>query len=137
MMQIKRGESRMKAMFCIVALLCVLIVSAQEKTEKKSSPRVLSSPVSFYKAEAFMEMSEGDRGLYTMGLMDGFFASAFLGANEKKVASLNACTQDMTAKQLSAIITKYVKDHPELWHLPLSVEAINALVGACPGGLKS
>jgi len=41
----------------------------------------------------------------------------------------------MDSKQVLAIITKYVKDHPEVWHLPLSIEAFNALNAACPGGL--
>ncbi len=82
-------------------------------------------------------MSEADRMLYTSGLMDGFFASALFGASGETVASLSSCTRDMDSKQVSAIITKYVKDHPESWHLPLSVEAYNALNAACPGMLKT
>jgi hypothetical protein len=42
----------------------------------------------------------------------------------------------MDSKQLTAIVTKYVKDHPESWHLPLSVEGYFALNAACPGVLK-
>jgi hypothetical protein len=42
----------------------------------------------------------------------------------------------MDTKQVSAIITKYVKEHPEGWHLPLSAEAHSALNNACPGGLR-
>jgi hypothetical protein len=68
--------------------------------------------------------------------MDGFYASVFFGATDETVANLNSCTKDMDSKQISAIITKYVKDHPESWHLPLSVEAYNALNTACPGGLQ-
>src|SRR5207245_586754 len=98
----------------------------------KKSGRVINSPSYFYKAEGFIEMSEADRMLYTSGLMDGFFASALLGASDEAVASLSSCTRDMDIKQISAIITKYLKEHPESWHLPLSVEAHNALNEACP-----
>src|SRR5580704_1658305 len=80
-----------------------------------------------------VEMTDAARVFYTAGLMDGFYASALFGATDKTVANLHLCTKDMDSKQVSAIITKYVKDHPESWHLPLSVEGHNALNAACPG----
>ncbi len=126
----------MKAAPCLLALLCVFAFAVQGQKAKKSQPRVLNEPPHYYKAEAFIEMDEGNRMLYISGLMDGFFASAMFGASEKTVTNLQSCTEDMDSKQVSAIITKYVKDHPETWHLPLSIEAYNALNGACPGGLK-
>jgi len=124
----------MKAAFCILAVLCVFAVAAQEQKGKKGTQRVL--PSYYVKAEGFIEMSEADRILYTGGLMDGFFASALFGATKATVANLSSCTKDMDRKQISAIITKYVKDHPESWHLPLSVEAFNALNAACPGRMR-
>jgi hypothetical protein len=126
----------MKAAICVFAVLCVLAVVAQEQKEKQSTPRIIYFPPYFLKAEGFVEMSEADRMLYTNGLMDGFFASAFFGASDKTVSNLTSCTKDMDSKQISAIITKYLNDHPESWHLPLSVDAFNALSAACPGGLR-
>jgi hypothetical protein len=126
----------MKAAFCVLAVLCVFAVAAQEQQEKKSAPQIINSPSYFLKAEGFIEMREVDRMSYINGLMDGFFASALFGATDKTVANLSSCTKDMDSKQISAIITKYVNDHPESWHLPLSVDAFNALSAACPGGLK-
>jgi len=121
----------MKAAFRVVIVLCVLAVAAQEQKGKKGTPRVFNEPYYNYKAESYVEMSEADRMLYTSGLMDGFFASALFGASDKAVANFSSCTRDMDTKQVSAIITKYVKDHPESWHLALSVEAYNALSAAC------
>jgi hypothetical protein len=121
---------------CALAVLCVLAVAAQEQKGKKDFARVLYAPPSFYKGESFIEMSEADRMLYTSGLMDGFFASTLFGATDETVATLTSCTKDMDSKQLSAIITKHVKDHPESWHVPLSIEAYNALSSACHGELK-
>jgi hypothetical protein len=103
---------------------------------QKQKPRILYAPPAFYKTETFVEMNDADRQVYTAGLIDGFFASAFFGASDETVANLNSCIKDMDTKQLSAIITKYAKDHPENWHLPLSVLAHSALDKACPGGLR-
>lgn len=105
-------------------------VGAQEPSAKKT-PRVIDGPAHFYKTEAYVEMNNADRELYTSGLMDGFFASGMFGAGDEIVATLRSCTKDMDSRQLTAIITKYVKDHPETWHYPLSIEAFNALAGVC------
>jgi hypothetical protein len=123
----------MKSVACVLSALCLFGIATHGQRQK---PRVLFAPPHYYKAEAFIELSEFNRELYTTGLMDGFYASAFFGASDATVANLSSCTKDMDSKQISAIITKYVKDHPESWHLPLSVEAYNALNTACPGGLR-
>jgi hypothetical protein len=106
------------------------------RAAQKQKPRILYTPPAFYKAEAFVEMKEADRQVYTAGLIDGFFASAFFGASDETVANLTSCIKDIDTKQLSAIITKYAKEHPENWHLPLSVVAHDALDKACPSGLR-
>jgi hypothetical protein len=123
----------MKVALCVLVALGLFAVFANGQKEK---PRVIFTPPHFYKAETFPEMSEAERQLYVTGLMDGFYASTLFGASDETVANLNSCTTDMDSKQISAIILKYVKDHPEIWHLPLSVEAFNALNATCPGTLR-
>jgi hypothetical protein len=124
----------MRVAASILAILCVCAAPAQE--QKKATTRPFLTPPHFYKAEDFIDLSEADRMLYTTGLIDGFSASAMFGATNGTISNLTACTKDMDAKQISAIITKYVKDHPEAWHYPISIEAYNALTAACPGQLK-
>ena len=124
----------MKLVLCILGAIGLFAVVTQGQKQK---PRVLFEPTHYYKTEAFIELSDSSREMYTIGLMDGFYASALFGASDETVANLNSCTKDMDSKQISAIIAKYVKDHPENWHLPLSVEAYNALNKACPGGLRT
>jgi hypothetical protein len=126
----------MKPAFCVLALLCLFSVTVQGQKEKEK-PRQMRSPSYFYKAEMFLEVNEVSRETYTTGLMDGFYASGMFGASDETVDSLDSCTKGMDSKQLAAIIEKYVKDHPEGWHHPLSVQAFNALNGACPGQLKT
>src|ERR1700674_3237964 len=108
----------MRTAFCVLVVLC-FFVAAQEQG-KKNTLRTFRTPPNYYKAEEFVEMSEASRMFYTSGLMDGFYASALFGATDKTVANLSSCTGEMDSKQVSAIIAKYVKDHPESWHLPLS-----------------
>jgi hypothetical protein len=124
----------MKAACCVLAILCVCAVA--QAPEKKSTLRPFNTPHNYYKAEEFIEMSEVSRMFYTSGLMDGFYTMAMFGATDKTIASLTSCAGEMDSKQVSAIITKYVKDHPETWHHPLSIEAWNALNEACPGQLR-
>jgi hypothetical protein len=124
----------MKLSFCALLAFC-LSASAAQGQKGKNEPHVVTMP-SFYKAGAFLEMGDADRMVYVTGLVDGFYASVLFGATDETVASLTSCTQGMDNKQLSAIITKYVKEHPEVWHVSLSVEAYNALNAVCPGGLR-
>lgn len=120
---------------CLLAsvLLTVLPAIGQKQTKK---PRILFTPPAFINGETFLNMSDADQTTYAMGLMDGFYASAFFGATDETVTNLSSCIQPMDSKQISAIFSKYVKDHPEQWHLPLSILAYNALNKACPGGLR-
>jgi hypothetical protein len=124
----------MKLALCILGVLCLFAAAIQGEKQKK--PRVIVAVPSYYSAETFIELSESDRQMYVAGLMDGFYASALFGASDETIANLSSCTKPMDTKQISAIITKYLQDHPENWHLPLSVEAHNALNKACPGGLR-
>jgi Rap1a immunity proteins len=121
----------MKPSLCAIAIFCLLSVATFGQHEK-SKPKPLDVPVCFIKSEQFDHMREDEKLTYTAGLMDGFYASALFGANEEAVAHLNSCTKQMAIEQISAITAKYVKDHPEEWHLPLSVAAYNALNDACP-----
>ena len=121
------------ASFVLAAALCLFAATTVGQQEKR---RTYHSPVSFCSAEKFLGLDEINRQMYVAGLMDGFYTSAFFGASDDAVAKLDSCTQDMDLKQISAIITKYLKDHPEYWHLAVSPQAISALNTACHGGLK-
>src|SRR5215831_13546259 len=114
----------------LVLLLLVVPVGGQKGNNK---PRIILNPPSYFRAESFLELNEADQMMYTAGLMDGFYASTFFGATDETVSNLKSCTEKMDNKQISAIITKYVKDHPEEWHFALSALAHTALNNACPG----
>ncbi len=123
----------MKVYLGVLAVLSasVLITDGHQVKEGRTYP----APRCYVKAGKFLELSEFERVVYISGLSDGFYGSAMFGAGDETVDRLNSCTKDMDSKQVTAIVSKYVTDHPETWHLPLSVEAYNALNVACPGGL--
>jgi hypothetical protein len=123
----------MKIAFFALAGLCIFAIA----TRGQKQPRVIYLPTYIYKAETFLDFDENNKIMYTSGIVDGFFASTFFGATDETVATLKACLKDMDTKQLAAILTKYVKDHPEAWQHPMSVESYNALGNACPGVLKT
>jgi hypothetical protein len=124
----------MKVYLCVLVLLSAsaLAMGGHQKKEGRTYP----APRCYVKAGKFLELGEFERVIYISGLSDGFYGSAMFGASDDTVDRLNSCTKEMDSKQVTAIVSKYVTDHPETWHLPLSVEAFNALNAACPGGLS-
>jgi Rap1a immunity proteins len=124
----------MRVCLCVLVAFCASALATDGHQVKEG--RTYPAPRCYVKAGKFVELSELERVIYISGLADGFYGSAMFGASEKTVERLNSCTKDMDSKQVAAIVSKYVTDHPETWHLPLSVEAYNAFNAACPGGLS-
>jgi hypothetical protein len=118
----------MKTAFWIVAL-CVFTVGLYGQK--------LVVPFGFYKGEQFLDVNETEKTTYTEGLIDGFLGSGLFGAPNEAVDSLKSCITGMDNKQLTAILTKYIKDHPERWQEPTGLLAFNAFSLACPSGLKN
>jgi hypothetical protein len=126
----------MKRILVSIVAVLLLLVAPVVGQKQNHKPRIILDPPSYFRAERFLELNEPDQMMYTAGLMDGFYASTFFGATDETVSNLKSCTEKMDNKQVSAIITKYVKDHPERWHFALSALAHTALDNACPGGLR-
>jgi hypothetical protein len=127
----------MKLVLCLIVFTSAFAGIAQNGDTSQTAQTSVETPAHFKRAEDFAGMSEVDRMVYSSGLLDGFYASGLFGAQKDAINVLKICTKDMDNKQIAAIVLKHVKDHPEHWHWPLSVEAYNALSAACPGGLKS
>lgn len=89
-------------------------------------------PGGFLKAGDFRDLPSDLKEGYAMGFSNGMMASGIMGADGSKVKLLYDCTDGMSAKQLAAILDKYLKEHPEGWHEPLSVHSFDALLGVCP-----
>ncbi len=85
-------------------------------------------------AQEFLDMPQGARKYYVMGLMDGLFLAPMFGApagNKWRIA-IQSCVEGKQVSQLMAIIEKYMKSHPEYWKSDAHFVAYNALSRACP-----
>src|SRR5690348_4853108 len=86
----------------------------------------------FYNGEQFLDLSDNYKMLYSSGLIDGLVTSALLGAPNQTAKAVSECIKSMDNKQVTAILTKYGKDHPESWTLPMGIHAFNAISDICP-----
>ena len=84
--------------------------------------------------QEYLDMPQGARKVYVMGLMDGLFLAPMFGApaNNKWRTAIQTCVEGKPVSQLMSIIEKYMKAHPEVWHADAHFEAYNALSRACP-----
>jgi hypothetical protein len=98
-----------------------------------NTPRGISTyvPGGIGSGEEYLEkMTARDKSMYAMGALNGMVVAGFFGAPEKCTKWLEDYTKGMTPEQLAAIITKYLKDNPGDWHLPLNVQTYNAILEA-------
>jgi hypothetical protein len=51
----------------------------------------------------------------------------------KTIKAMRNCTEGKTITQITAIVDKYVQQHPETWDQPAATEADDALREVCPG----
>ena len=121
----------MKIQACALTALSMMAVAVYAQKENIHQ-RSIKEPLHFCKAEDFWQMDGKDRELYASGLADGFLAIGFFDAPDEKVTWITSCVRSMDSKQVSAIIAKYIKDHPEWSNRSASGNAYFALVDACP-----
>ena len=125
----------LRVAFCVLVVLCIFGVVAYAQ-KQQGKPRVHHLPVYYLTAENFNGLSDDDQMVYITGLMDGFLGVGLFGASDEAVAGLTTCTQGMDVEQATAIIMKWVKDHPKYGQYPMSVVAYDALLNSCPGVMK-
>ena len=112
-------------MFWLLAALLVLVPSPL-------IPQQVHMYSSYMDAGEFPESSEATKTGYAMGFVNGLMASIIVGAQDDKLKQLENCTHEMQARQVAATIEKYIKEHPETWHYPLTVESWKAVAKMCP-----
>lgn len=114
-----------------VLVAVVLIACTPNYTNSQKEPVVTISE-GFTKGQAYLDMNANQKRVYARGVMDGLLAAQLFGAPKEKVKWFDDCTNDMTDEQVAAILTKYLRDNPANWHLPMNVLTYNAIRGVCP-----
>ena len=90
----------------------------------------------FLKGNDYLAMDAAEKRAYAMGAINGMLVAPLLGAPQEKARWFNDCTLKMNDEQVAAIITKYLRDNPAQWHLPMNLTSFNAMRLACPGAPK-
>jgi hypothetical protein len=53
------------------------------------------------------------------------------GAVEQVLRSVSECAQPMTYGRIIAIVEKYMKDHPEIWHYRMASNVFASIQASC------
>lgn len=92
----------------------------------------------YVSVEFYHSMAEEGKDLqlvWLTGVMDGIMVRSIFSPNEsakdEETTWFSRCVQNHSLEQLKAIFDKYLKDHPEGWHVPAGVLAFFALTEFC------
>jgi hypothetical protein len=90
----------------------------------------------FLRGEEYLHLDAGTQRGYEMGIVDGMLLAPLFGApatwDGTKIEPLANCITGMTDTQVAAIISKFLRDHPERWNQNLHVVVFSAFKQACP-----
>jgi hypothetical protein len=76
---------------------------------------------------------------YVSGVIDAFFlisASQASASGPPNLGWLAGCTNKMNNIQIQAIVDKYMKDNPQIWHEPMAAAVLDAMMRACGQNLE-
>jgi hypothetical protein len=108
----------------LIALVCLVGANAPN--------RLVEIPNGFSDVTDYRRDPEWVRGRYVTGVIDGLFVSTSLGASETAVRALKRCLNGVNSVQLTAIVDKYISDHPESWQYGTQLMVFEAMDKFCP-----
>ena len=112
----------MKRLLALLAFITLLNIYSQQTV--KISP-------GFFSGKDYLDMSDTEKRAYVTGEINGMLVAPFFGAPEENLAWLKACSAKMSDEDLSAIITRFIRDQPGQMQTNLNVVTFNALREAC------
>ena len=90
----------------------------------------LRPPMSLFTGQTYIEMGEGDRIAYAVGVVEGMALAHFFDAPEDKLKWLHTTVAGTTPNQLAEVILNYIRERPYDWQKPLNVLSYDALMQA-------
>ena len=82
----------------------------------------------FASGQDYLKLSEIEQLNYVSGAYDSISESLGQIPNNW----LFSCTRDWSLGQVTAVLTKWLKEHPERWHRPAAAELKLAIGSVCP-----
>jgi hypothetical protein len=113
----KRLWTRGVSMAAALVLVCVFVVVAWGQTM-------------FWFGNDYIKGDEIFQLGYIAGVSDTMAFLAYKGEGGGSVILFNNRTKGMTLGQVHAIVGKYMKDNPQLWHFSMSNLVFNAMIEA-------
>lgn len=129
-------------MRCTIAFTATLISLALSTATclpaqgAEGHPEPVQFRVGFLAGNSYLELPSDQRTLYIMGLVDGFYFAPVLGAPRTAQSDLlwvEECVQARMNNQISAMVDKFLTDHPERWNEPMNKLLYETFVEMCPG----
>jgi hypothetical protein len=114
-------------MLVAVALVAGLFCGSVMGQDKPRSNGVVINN-GFMTAGNFLELSEPSRYAYAAGYVNGLLVAPMFGAQKEKMSWLEKGLRGTTNHQIAAIISKYIKEHPEEWHHQLHITCYRILL---------
>jgi hypothetical protein len=120
-------EVDMKALvfglFLILFLGCPLSVTLGEE--------LITIHRGFLTGNDYLKLDKGEKISYVMGFFDGIMVAPIFKAPKSNMLWIESCLENMINVQVEAIVSKYLRDHPEVWHNPLHMTIYSAFKDAC------
>jgi hypothetical protein len=116
------------AAFALVSVACARPSNAADELPPVEIHNGLS------RGHDYRALSEREQWLYASALLEGIMLAPMFGANKARgslLRRLEDCAEGMTNEQLAAILTKYLREHPERWHDYVHIIMYSALMDAC------
>lgn len=128
----KPSSTRLRLRILLVILCCVLAVTLS------------TVPAHAIDGNAWLKLSATIRGIYVAGVVDSWgdvkdtsdglkkaSRDYTPGAIEEQHRRLSDCTAGKPYDQITAIVEKYMRDHPEVWHYSMASNILVAVWTTC------
>ena len=97
---------------------------------------VLADEIDYYtgilNGNAWLEASELQQVMYVTGAIDGLVFASVFDADMSQVFAFAECCGGMTVAQITAIVHKYLDQHPEDSREPMNYITFEAITTKCP-----
>jgi hypothetical protein len=97
---------------------------------------VLADEIDYYtgilNGNAWLEASELQQVMYVTGAIDGLVFASVFDPDMSQVFAFAECCGGMTVAQITAIVHKYLDQHPEDSHEPMNYITFEAITTNCP-----
>jgi hypothetical protein len=96
------------------------------------APGDFSVEPGFITGSKYRKFDQAHRETYLVDVIDGYLGSIAFKADQNLIPAFNTCISDMDSEQITAIVDKYMAQHPEYWNQGMNVLVIQSILAVCP-----